>query len=169
VTTNLEPPDLHHANAALGWLDFNDHVEAGNEIARISEANLMHPDVLEIRWSICAQGKSWDAAAEIGRNLVEVAPNRASGWVHRAYAVRRMRGGGIEQAEELLLPALARFPRDPLIAYNLACYAAQLGNLDQAWERFQLALKKEGAVDAIKARALEDTDLEPLWDRIRKL
>src|SRR5258705_7191799 len=86
---NLEPPDTHHLKAAVGWLELGNHAEAGEEIARVSAANLNHPDVLEVRWAICAEGKSWAAAAEVAQALVTVAPERASGWVHRAYAVRR--------------------------------------------------------------------------------
>ena len=169
VKKTIEPPDIHHLNAAIGWLELNNHVEAGEEIARVSTTNLTHPDVLEVRWAVCAEGQSWDAAAEVAEALVKVAPKRASGWVHRAYAVRRMRGGGIERAQELLLPALARFPKDGLIPYNLACYAAQLGQLDQAWERLNQAMKRSGAVAVLKEQALADKDLEPLWDRIRGL
>ena len=153
----------------MGWLELGNHVEAGGEITRVSPANLHHPDVLEIRWAICAAGQSWEAAAEVAESLVAVAPERSSGWVHHAYAVRRMRGGSTERAEELLLPALEKFPKESLIPYNLACYAAQLGRLDDAWERLCTAIKTEGDLNAVKVRALSDTDLEPLWERIRGL
>ena len=169
VTKKLEPPDTHHLRAAVGWLELGNHVEAGEEIGRLSAANLNHPDVLEIRWAVCAAGQSWDAAAEVAGSLVGAAPERSSGWVHRAYAVRRMRGGGIERAEKLLLPALDKFPKESVIPYNLACYAAQLGRLDEAWERLLKAIETEGDVNEIKERALLDKDLEPLWERIRGL
>ena len=165
----LEPPDSHHLRAAVGWVELGNPVEAGEELARLSPANLNHPDVLEIRWIICGESRSWEAAAEVAESLVAIAPERSSGWVHRAYAVRRMRGGGIERAEQLLLPALARFPKDSLIPYNLACYAAQLGRLDEAWERLQQAIQAEGDAQRIKVRALADKDLEPLWERIGRL
>jgi tetratricopeptide (TPR) repeat protein len=169
VAKKLEPPDTHHLRAAVGWLELGNHVEAGGEIARVSPANLDHPDVLEIRWTICAGSQSWDAAAEVAESLVAIAPERSSGWVQRAYAVRRMRGGSIERAEKLLLPALDRFPKESLIPYNLACYAAQLDRLDEAWERLRKAFEIERDVKAIQARALADKDLEPLWERIRGL
>src|SRR2546426_672148 len=127
VAKKLEPPDSHHLRGAVGWLELGNPVEAGEEIARVSAANLEHPDVLEIRWTICAESGSWDAAATVAESLVVVAPERSSGWVHRAYAVRRMRGGSLERAEKLLLAALDKFPKESVIPYNLACYAAQLG------------------------------------------
>lgn len=133
----------------------------------MSLENLNHPDVLEVRWAICAEGRSWDAAAEVAEALTAVAPERSSGWVHRAYATRRMRGGGLEKAEKLLLAALERFPKESVIPYNLACYAAQLGRLDEAWEWLQKSIKVEGDEAAIIERALADKDLEPLWARLR--
>src|ERR1043166_9428290 len=54
LMTRLEPPDTHHLSAAVGWLELGNPAEAGEEIARISPAALEHPDVLEVRWQICA-------------------------------------------------------------------------------------------------------------------
>ena len=165
----LEPPDTHYLKAAVGWLELGNHDEAGEEIARVSAANLNHPDVLEIRWVICAEGNSWDAASEVAETLVAVAPERASGWVHRAYATRRARTGSLAQAEKLLIEALDKFPKESVIPYNLACYAAQLGRLDEAWDWLHKAMEVEGDVKAIQQRALGDADLKPLWERIRGL
>jgi Flp pilus assembly protein TadD len=165
----LEPPDTHHLKAAIGWLELGNHSEAGEEIARVSATNLNHPDVLEVRWAICAEGSSWDAAEEVAKALVAVAPERASGWVHRAYAARRAVNGSLAQAEKLLLEALHKFPKESVIPYNLACYAAQRGRLDDAWNWLHKAMEVEGDVKTIKQRALGDTDLKPLWERIRKL
>ena len=67
-----------------------------------------------------------------------------------------------------MLPATKKFPKRWLIRYNLACYCSQLGALDDAMNWLQkaidLAEKKE-----IKAMALDDPDLKPLWKEIRKL
>lgn len=164
----LEPPDIHHVRAALGWLELGNPAEAGDEIARVSAANLNHPDVLEVRWAVCAEGGSWDAAEEVAEALVAVAPERSSGWVHRAYAVRRRRGGGLEQAERLLLAALDKFPKESVIPYNLACYAAQLGRLGEAWDWLLRAAGIEGRIEVIRDRGLIDTDLEPLWKKLRR-
>ena len=165
----LEPPDTHHLKAAVGWLELGNHTEAGEEIARISPTNLKHPDVLEVRWAVCAAGNSWDAAEEVAQSLVAIAPERASGWVHRAYATRRAVNGGLALAEKLLIEAMQKFPKESVIPYNLACYAAQAGRLDTAWDWLHKAMEVEGDVKLIKQRALADTDLKPLWERIREL
>src|SRR5262245_36804224 len=165
----LEPPDTHHVRAAIGWLELKNHVEAGEEIARVAPALLHHPDVLEIRWAICAAGASWDAAVTVAESLVEVAPDRSSGWVHRAYALRRIKSGGLQLAWAALRPAFEKFPKEDIIPYNLACYAAQFGRLDAAWEWLHKAMEAAGDVKVIKDRAMADADLQPIWDRIREL
>jgi tetratricopeptide (TPR) repeat protein len=165
----LEPPNTHHIRAAIGWLELGNHAEAGEEIARITPGLLNHPDVLEVRWAVCAAGGSWDAALAVAESLVSVAPERSSGWVHRAYALRRVKSGGLQLAWAALRPAYEKFPKEDLIPYNLACYAAQFGRLDEAWEWLHKAMEAAGDVKAIRERSLSDTDLRELWDRIREL
>ena len=166
---NLEPPNTHHLRAAIGWIELGNHAEAGEEIARIPPEFVEHPDVLDVRWSICAAGRSWDAALAVAETLVRVAPERSSGWVHRAYALRRVRHGGLQLAWAALRPAFEKFPKEEVIPYNLACYAAQTGRLDAAWDWLHKAMEAAGDVQAIKERALADCDLQPLWQRIREL
>lgn len=165
----LQPPDTHHLSAALGWLELGNHEEAAVEITRLSPHNLDHPNVLEVRWSICAAGKSWETGLELARLLLLKAPERASGWVQRAYCVRRVKGGSLEKAWETLRPAFEKFPKESVIPYNLACYAAQLGRLDESWDWLHKAMEAEGNVARIKARALDDADLQPLHQRIQEL
>jgi Flp pilus assembly protein TadD len=153
----------------MGWLELGNPGEAGEEIARISEQALNHPDVLEVRFAVCAAGQRWDAAAEVAETLVNVAPERSSGWVHRAYALRRARSGGLQLAWAALRPAFEKFQKVSIIPYNLACYAAQFGRLDEAWEWLHKAMEAEGDVNRIKQMALHDQDLQALWERIREL
>lgn len=165
----LESPDVHHLLAAQGWLELNNPAEAGDEIARISPENLEHPDVLDVRWAVCAAGERWEAGLEVAEKLLRAAPDRASGWLHRAYALRRVKGGGLQKAWEALRPAYEKFPKAEVVAYNLGCYAAQMDRLDEAWEWLHKAMEAAGDVAAIKNMALADRDLESLWDRIREL
>jgi predicted Zn-dependent protease len=165
----VPPPSKHYLSAALGWLELGNPSEAGEEIARVSPEYLDHPHVLDLRWQICAAGRRWKPALEVAHLLMQKAPDNASAWLHRAYALRRVEGRGLAQAWDALLPAAERFPAEPIIPYNLACYAAQLGRVDEAWEWVQKAVKAAGTAEHIKTMALADADLELLWDRIRAL
>ena len=152
----------------MGWLELGLPAEAGEEIARIAPELLDHPDILEVRWEICVAGKRWETGLELAERLLSVAPDRSSGWIHRAYALRRVPGGGLEMASDALRPAFEKFPSVSVIPYNLACYAAQSDRLDDALDWLRKAIKAEGDAAAIKKLALADSDLEPLWPVIRE-
>jgi hypothetical protein len=62
----LKPPDSHHLKAAEGWLELGNYLEANEELERIQPRVRAHPLVLEVRWTICAKAKKWEACVEIG-------------------------------------------------------------------------------------------------------
>ena len=165
---DLEVSDLHRLNAALGWLGLNSLADARAELDDIPAARQAHPAVLEARWLLCAHEKNWREALAVADREVGVAPEAAAGWLHRAYALRRVEAGGLAQAWDALLPAAEKFPAEAVVAYNLACYACQLNHLDVSRNWLQRALKT-GGKDVIKKMALEDDDLKPLWGEIENL
>ena len=164
----LEPPDTHYLDAAIGWLGLNCAADARDELKRISAVNQNHSDVLEVRWMLCAHEKRWSNALTVAELEIIAAPGDAGGWLHRAYALRRMKDGGLTQAWDALLPAASKFPKESVIAYNLSCYACQMQQLDLAREWLQRAVKA-GKKEVIKQMALADDDLKPLWTEIQKL
>ncbi len=159
----LEPPDSHHLRAASGWLDLNNPREAAAELQQLSPAARMHPDTLEVLWRLCAANQRWQEALEFGRLLVRLQPADPSGWLHRSYALHELRR--TEEALLALVPAAAQFPEESVIPYNLACYCCQLGKLDEARAWLAHAVRLRGR-DDIRALALADPDLEPLWGEI---
>jgi len=164
----LEPPDIHYFFAAIGWLELGNVVEAKAELAQVSAARQEHPDVLEVRWSVAAEQKCWEEGLQVAQTLLRRAPKRSSGWLHRAYALRRVPDGGVQKAWEALLPAFDKFPKEATIPFNLSCYACQIGQLDAARDWLQRAVAI-GGKEKVKAMALNDPDLKPLWDEIRQL
>jgi hypothetical protein len=164
----LEAPDTFHISAAVGWLELGDLGESKAELALIGPEARDHPDVLEVRWMICSEENAWAEALQVAQALVSGAPKRSSGWLHQAYALRRVPEGSVKKAWEALLPAFDKFPKEPIICYNLSCYACQMHQLDAARTWLQRAAFI-GGKDRIKRMALEDPDLEPLWAEIKKL
>lgn len=164
----LEPIDFHRVNAAVGWLGLDSPADARAELDAIAPAQQSHPAVLEARWLLCAHEKKWREALYVADCELAVMPEGASGWLHRAYALRRVEGGGVPQAWDALRPAAEKFPEDPVIAFNLSCYACQLKELDtsRVWLRRAMA---GGGKEAIKKMALADDDLKPLWPEIEGL
>src|ERR1051325_4314168 len=161
----LEPPDVHQLSAAIGWLELGNAVESEAELRQLSAPAADHPDALEVWFALHAHRRDWPAALPVAERLVTVAPERASGWLHRAYALRRVPGGGLQAAWDALLPASKMFRSELTIPYNLACYSCQLGRIEEAWKWFRKAIRKREQ-ERIVAMALADPDLEPLHRRI---
>jgi predicted Zn-dependent protease len=153
-------PDQHHLRAAQGWLELGSHTEADRELDEIAPELRVHPDVLEIRWQIYAHAKKWGSCVDIAAAIIKVAPERPFGWIHRSFALHELQR--TQEAFDLLQPVVDRFPKVWTIPYNLACYCALLGRLDDCEQWF----KKAMAIDehTVKQEAIDDPDLKPLWD-----
>lgn len=163
----IEPPDCHYISAASGWLGLGNWHEANDELDKVNQALQTHREVLDLRYQAWVMAAQWDSAAEVAVVLLEKYPEDPGSWISVAYATRRKPGGGIEKAMEILLVAQQRFPREPVIAYNLACYNCQKGRLNDARQWIALAMKLS-APAMIKQMALGDSDLKPLWSEISK-
>lgn len=161
----MDYPDQHYLRAAHGWLELGRPQEALEELEHISPALYFNPEVLELRWKMAVEAADWSGALELARNLVLVAPERASGWISRSFCLHELKQ--TEAAWKCLFPAARKFPTVSIIPYNLACYACQLGRLTQARNWLKKAMVA-GAKTQIKAMALSDDDLKPLWPVIGK-
>lgn len=164
----IQPPDTFHLSAAVGWLELGNPGEARLELDRVALPLQTRPEVLEVRWQVEAAAQQWGKCREVAQNLLQNAPERPAGWIFHAYALRRAPGGGLQSASDALLPAAEKFPQEPIIPYNLACYACQMGNLAEAWKWLGQALAI-GEPRQIKAMALNDPDLTPLWPKLAAL
>ncbi len=167
IPTNRSLPDLpesarFHFRAAQGWLELNNHLEADKELDEITPQLRAHPDVLELRWEIYARAEKWEACVNLAESLVELRPNSATGWIQRSFALHELKR--TQEAFDNLLPAADNFPGVWTIPYNLACYCAQLGGLEECESWF----KKAMAIDehTVKRAAIDDPDLKPFWDSL---
>ena len=157
--TPLGPPDSHYLDAATGWLGLGLPRDAQQELDRLTPSARHHPDVLTVDWEIYARERRWDEALEVATRLQDADGSRPTGWINRAFALHELRR--TTEAQEALLPALPRFPTIGLIPYNLACYACQLGHLDQARGWLRQAMSLDGR-EVVIARARADSDLDAL-------
>jgi tetratricopeptide (TPR) repeat protein len=169
----LDASDVVRLRAVQGWLELGMASDAAIELAALPDGCRDHPVVLDTAWAVAAAQDRWDDAYGVGRRLVELHPRLESGWIHRSFAARRMSGGSVEQALAQLLPAATRFPDLSLIPYNLACYLATLGRVDEAWRWYTEAerreSRREGKPHLLRRQALQDPDLAALRARIESL
>lgn len=159
----IVPPDLHHLRAAQGWLELGNPAEAVIELRRVAQELHTHPDVIEVRLLISIQAQQWENCVELAGALIALAPGRLDAWIHRSYALHELRR--TQEAFDLLLPVAERAGSVWTVPYNLACYCAQLGRLAESRDWLQQALRLDTA--QVKAVALRDPDLKPLWDGLR--
>ncbi len=157
----------HALNSVIGWIELGNRTEARAELEALPAACQCQPDVLELRWLLHAGDGDWEGGLRVADQLLQADPDNCAAWLHRAYALRRVAGGGLRRAAQVLQPAFEKFPGEPTIPFNLACYECQLGNLPEA-RRWLAAACDRGTQAVIKGMALADNDLEPLWPEIRK-
>ena len=168
-SVTLVGPDSHHLLAVEGWLELGNPMEALVELDRVSPVFRHHPHVLSARWQVAAALRDWATAFSAANLMMVHTPLDPAGWIQRSYAIRRAPSGGLQQAWDALLPAFDKFPAISIIPYNLACYSAQLGKLDDAWDWLHRAMEAAEDVAEIKGMAMKDEDLRALWSRVKTL
>jgi predicted Zn-dependent protease len=118
---------------------------------------------LELRYQIYAETKRWNLAVEMARIMAESLPNNPWGHFHLAYSLHELKR--TQAAYETLRPVVDRFPEEWLMRFNLACYACQLGKLEEAMMWLEKAMALAGKKE-ICGMALVAPDLKPLRDKI---
>jgi tetratricopeptide (TPR) repeat protein len=157
----LEPPDLHYMNAAQGWLGLGDLAAAKDELQNIEPELRNHPDVLEVRYGIYASAKHWQASLDVARMMIELAPERESGWYYSAESLYQL--GRYQEAADTLAPVVKNFPLSAYLRYNLACFHCLLGRIKEARAVLDQAIQIGGR--AMKLQAIHNPDLKPLWNK----
>jgi Flp pilus assembly protein TadD len=160
----LEPPDSFHVLAAQGWFELGNHREAISELEQVTPKNRGHPEVLRMRWAVHVAARHWALAIKVARRLTAIVPGEPGWWGALANALYS--AGRTQEARDTLEPTLARFPSDPGLRYNMACYECQLGRFAEAktWLQAAFALDRE-----LRQNALTDPDLKPMWEQIEDL
>ena len=148
----------HLLQPALGYLQLGMPQEANDELEALPPELKASREVLCIRASIYIEFGSWQLLREVSGFLAKQWPEDSQHWIWLGYATRRCRSIG--EAELILLDALRFHESQAMIHFNLACYAAQTGNLEEARARLARAITLN---TDIRLMALEDQDLEPLW------
>ncbi len=159
--------DKRFMDAADGWLMLGNCAEAYAELERISEENRTHPDVLRVRLQIHVHGKKWLETIELAHDLIKTFPDDPWLWIIRSFALHEEKR--TEEAYDLLAPAARHFPQTATIPYNLACYCAQLGRLDEARKRLKQAFMIGEEGKSLKAQAQDDPDLAIIRSEISRL
>lgn len=102
------------------------------------------------------------AAARTGSELVKRAPSSRSTVLNTTLALSFL--GREAEARGLLKGLLCLGQATPSEAYQMACLESRLGNFEEALDWLTFALRDP---IAYSQKTLVDSDLRPLWDRLR--
>jgi tetratricopeptide (TPR) repeat protein len=149
---------LRHLQYASGHIELGMFEEAAAELATITMADQLLPEVISVRIDLHMQAKQWQEVLKWAQELIRLTPADEKGWISRAFALRELEL--IEEAQAVLLEAEPLHgEKSGVLHYNLACYACLLGNKTEAKRRLTIAL---GMDKAWKQSALEDPDLKAI-------
>ena len=148
-------------HAAMGFLELGMIAEADGELDSLPPEDRDRSSVLTLRVEIYRTAKKWSLMEVVARELWKRHPDEPDYWTNLAWAVRR--SDSVVAARDILLEAVERFPGDAMTHFNLGCYACQLGDIEQAKTRVGKAIELDAK---FKLLALDDDDLNPLWEEI---
>jgi len=163
MTPSLNRDDQHQLAAALGYFELEMVSDALEALDGISPVGAAHRDVLVLRLIVLQKAENWSKAQAVAARLALLEPGDPGWTIALAYATRR--ADCIERAQDILRDAKIVHPQEALIHFNLACYACQLGRLEDARESLRAAFSLDSN---LRAQALKDGDLEVLWPEIRE-
>jgi tetratricopeptide (TPR) repeat protein len=143
--------------AAEGYLELGLQEEALAELDSLPREHQTQSPVLQTRISILLQLRRWREALVLSEQLCSAYPSEGFGFIHAAFCWHEL--GETHRAKSLLLSGPPSLLDEALYYYNLGCYDAILGNLDQAraYLRASFRLNK-----AFREAARQDPDLAVL-------
>lgn len=154
---------IHLLQPALGYLQLGMIEEANEEVEALPPELKTDIDVLGLRAMIYQESGEWQLLREVSGYLVKISPENSQNWIWLAYATRRC--SSISEAEQILITAVRQHPTEPMLHFNLACYAAQTDDLITAREKLSHAISLN---PDMRLLALGDPDLISLWDELGK-
>ena len=157
----LETKAQRHITAAQSYVELGMFLDANAELEELDPDQRLLPEALAVRLGIYGGLKKWDLMRALAGKLAGYAPGEVQWSISLAYATRRAES--IEAAKIILLEAVERHPKEPMLHYNLACYECVMGEVEVAKARLRHALKLE---PRMRSMALDDEDLQAAWDSL---
>lgn len=143
--------------AAQGYSELGLPELAMEELALIPEDFQHEAVVVETRLSVLMQARRFREALPHSQELCRLQPEKTAGFIHAAFCLHEM--GNTQGARELLLSGPAALKAEATYHYNLACYEAALGNLDQARAHLDVSFAMD---KKLRDHARTDPDLRTL-------
>ena len=145
--------------AAQGYMELEMPEEALVELDELPAEEQEREEVLQMRLFILLRGRIWEPALEVCAQLRETFPEGSTGYIHGAFCLHEL--GRTAEAKELLLSGPPSLASEATYFYNLGCYDAVLGNLEEASKHLRTSFQMD---DKVRTIAKYDPDLKSVSD-----
>ena len=158
----MEPAPHHRTlQAAQGYLELGMVDEALAALDSLPVAARERVEVLHLRCSAHIQAKRWSEALAVGRLVCQLDPQGPPGFLQAAFCLHEL--GRTREAREVLLGGPSSLLNEATYHYNLGCYDAALGNIEEAQAHLRVSFKLD---KKFRELARTDPDLRAVWDSL---
>lgn len=141
--------------AAQGYIELEMPNEALRELDALDPQDQEREEVLQLRLFILMRSRRWAEALGVCARLREKNPEQTTGYIHGAFCLHEL--GRTAEAKEMLLKGPASLLGEATYYYNMGCYDAVLGNLEEAEHALKISFKMD---DKFREIAKYDPDLK---------
>lgn len=147
--------------AAQGYIVLGLFTEARQEIDALPPDATRRTDVMELR-VLCSMGEQdWETALKDALWLCAAEKNEPGGFIHAAYCMHEL--GRTSEALNFLRDGPPSLRKKAVFFYNLGCYSARLGHVEDALNFLERAFAKD---PALRSSARKDPDLASLREQL---
>ena len=147
--------------AAEGYGELGMFEEALAELLSLPDAQQHDLRVTQARLFLLLQFKQFQSALLVSQQLCESHPNLPVGYIHAAFCLHEL--GQTLEARETLIAGPQSLLEEATYYYNLACYNAVLGEMQQARAYLKTSFKMNKKFREI---AEHDPDLSAIWQEV---
>ena len=145
--------------ATQGYIELEMPAEALAELDSLAMKDQRREEVLQLRLFVLMRGRQWSRALDVCEQLRRLFPEGSTGYIHGAFCLHEL--GRTAEARDVLVSGPPDLAREATYFYNLGCYNAVLGDLEEAVTSLRTSFEMDGKFREI---AKYDPDLKSVSD-----
>jgi tetratricopeptide (TPR) repeat protein len=142
---------------AQGFYNLGMTEDAWEELQQVAAEHRLVPEYLQLSLAVLMKKGQWEEAIPVAERLCVKMSDMPDPFLNLAFCLHEQ--GLTAKAKDCLIQGPPSLTQVSTYYYNLACYEARLGNLENARSTLEIACKMNPEYASC---ALEDPDLEPL-------
>ncbi len=151
----------HRLQIVQGYYELGMYDDALSELEDIENTFEATPDCLQMRILLLIKRKEWKQAWDLSKELRKIDPQGCAGYIHGAYCLHEL--NRTDEALALLQEGPDSLQNEAIYFYNMGCYEAALGDVEDA----RKCLHRSFDLDKrLVAMARKDPDLHAIKDTL---